>query len=343
MGMLNPVKLTSLPLLTAHAMSSFLAQEIMMRSLITDIHVPRMLRADGLHRRIHENLYSEVVVDALCSLSSAAKSTPIQLGGLLDEVSDVVSGVERPIDEHIRQYLLNTDPDHVKLSLSRGDRGIRNRVAVNTHITTRGNLSVTIYPEMLTKEGRFEIAPEWKPTPFPSYAEVTQRPQNEILFIRNMERWLRPYQHDDPAQAAVRNAACSAINMAFWLTINRLAKVFNVSYRSYLAGVADTPQSYVPDDGKHVGLEIVDAPLEARMNLEESLRGFEAVAGHTPTAFYRACNATEGWRRFEAASRTLRKTPGSDHLTPKIVENFGVLLERAKLYGVWAPEEEIDL
>ena len=172
---------------------------------------------------------------------------------------------------------------------------------------------------------------------------MTQRPQNEILFIRNVERWRQPYQHDDPTQAAVRNAACSAINMAFWLTINRLTKVFNVSYRSYLAGVADTPQSHGLDDGKHLGLEIVDAPLEARMNLEESLRGFEAATGHTPTAFYRACNATEGWRRFEAASHTLRKTPGSDHLTPKIVENFGGLLEKAKLYGVWTPEEEIDL
>ena len=131
-----------------------------MRTIITDIHMPRMLRADGLHRRIHENLYSEVVVEALCNLSNSAKSAPIQLEGLLNEVSDVVSGVERPIDEHIRQYLLNTDPDHVEFSLSRGDCCIRNRVAVSTHITTRGNLSVTIYPQMLTKEGRFEIAPE---------------------------------------------------------------------------------------------------------------------------------------------------------------------------------------
>lgn len=308
-----------------------------MSFIVTDYRRFRTLREDGLYRHTHEAFYSDVLINAALQLSRDSEFHP-DLKQLLGEFSDVVAAKRRPIDTNIRNFLLYTNPELVEQALSRGNHNIRNRISVAARFTSRGNFSVTISPDRLNCEGRFERAPEWINDPFPAYAEVTQRPYNEVLFLRNVERWFNPYLHKDPSQAAIRSSACEAINIAFWLTLRRLSETFQISYKSYLAGVSNADQELVYQEGNLIGLEIVDAVEDMKQTLQESVRDFEPASGFSPEAFYAGCmRENDDWRRFENASRKLRQAPGANRLTPKTVEQYFDLLDAAKHFGIWNP------
>jgi hypothetical protein len=211
----------------------------------------------------------------------------------------------------------------------------RNHVSLQADITAKGNLSVTIAASMRDETGRWVLAPEWNSDPFSSHAEITGRPENEVLFIRNIRQWFPPYRANDPMLSERRSAACAAINLAFWLVAFRLSCTFDIQYRSYVAGLSDTPVRY-SEVHSLIGLEIVNTDLEIEENIRASLNRFSAATGHSLEEFYAACNVETDYRRFDKASRLLRgQTPGSEDLTPKIVERHYKFLVLAERYGIW--------
>lgn len=182
----------------------------------------------------------------------------------------------------------------------------------------------------------FEAAPEWSYNPFSSYAEIAQRPENEVLFIRNAQHLFQPHKFDDPRHASRRSAAIAAVNLAFWLTMERLSNVFEIEYRTYLVGLTESAHSYAEAAVPYLGLEIVDAQTEARNAIKAALQDFKESSGYSPEEFHAACNVETGYRRFENASRRLRdQREGREKLTPKTVERLYEFLELAERYGIW--------
>lgn len=120
----------------------------------------KSVNADGLHRVAHTAIYPDILVRILCDLSAVVREdSGDMLYGLLNEVAGVVSGIDKPADTHIRNRLLYTNPTHIEDLMGVGMREPRNRVSIRTSITTRGNLSVTIAPEMLNSSGLVRSSP----------------------------------------------------------------------------------------------------------------------------------------------------------------------------------------
>lgn len=251
----------------------------------------------------------------------------------------------RPIDRYLDNYLSYTNFEVLKQRRS-GFHGL-NRVVVNATVTTKDNLSIRLWLKTLDDAGRWIDAPEWRDIPLYGHAGIMERPSDEVLFIRNVDRLMierialyEKYENGDPNGRKLVEAACELVNATFWLTVQRLAQRFEVTLARYLVLLRESR------DGRILGLDIVDALDERKKEIARGIASFEAEAGWSPEEFWSACDssASPGPRyASKSAERRLRaRGGGTVTLTPGEVGRRLQLLSTADAYGIWKPARGLD-
>jgi hypothetical protein len=211
----------------------------------------------------------------------------------------------------------------------------RHSIAVFPKITVKDNLSVQFRPLRLSGNGQWETAPEWRDMPYLEHAGVMERPQNEVLFIRDVaslfhsDGYSREYV--DPERVQFLNAACIAVNYVFWLEIERLRRVFDVHLGGYVCLAVS------PDDATPHNLELVDALREYHEDIEMSIKAMKSTSGIGANEFWKIVEANRTGYSYDKPSKVLRRH--SNNLTPKVVEGLHQMLQRGIRYGLWSPAD----
>lgn len=249
-------------------------------------------------------------------------------------------GDSRPIDRYLDNYLSYTNFDALEQRRS-GFHGL-NRVVVNATMTTKDNLSVRLWMKVLDEKGRWSPAPEWRDIPYYGHAAVMERPDDEVLFIRDVNRLTveraavyERYDKPDPNERKLFEASCELVNAVFWLTVHRLAQRFEVTLARYIVMLRESRE------GRVLGLEISDALDEHKREIARGVTSFEAETGWTAEEFWTVCESpTSLGRRYASDSivkRLRTKESGTVKLTAGEVSRRLQLLSKAEAYGFWKP------
>lgn len=296
----------------------------------------------GKHRVTYRNqLHENYLLSVITELGQANRTSSVidtsgqrYPDGLEWEFLETLLGLGRPFDRAIPGLAYYRDIEYFKehrLSLAH-----RCRMMVSVKITTHGNLSVTLSPNCLSDSGYWEPAPEWKMDPFRFASGFRERPGNEVLFFRGVEGLFGEPRRD--LNKALLDAQRRAVLFAFWMTMERISNVFELHFEHYIVGLSESDRPWIDHSNPIVGLEIVDALFEYRMMLAEELRRFKAKTGYDPDVFFKACEARAS-HSFDKVSKRIRYgVPGSEGLTPKVVERYFDFLEEVKAFGIWTPE-----
>lgn len=264
---------------------------------------------------------------------------------ILDDCEAALRCDPRPIDSYLDNYLSYTNFEALEQRRS-GFHGL-NRVVVNATVTTKDNLSVRLWMKTLDDKGRWAKAPEWRDIPLYGYTGIMERPSDEVLFIKNVDRLMidrialyERYENGDPNGRKLVEAACELVNATFWLTVQRLAQRFEVTLARYLVLLRESR------DGRILGLDIVDALDERKKEIAKGIASFEAEAGWSAEEFWAACDSpTSPGRRYASESlvRRLRaRGGGTVKLTAGEVDRRLQLLSTAYAYGIWKPARGAD-
>lgn len=259
---------------------------------------------------------------------------------ILDDCEAALRCDPRPIDRYLDNYLSYTNFAELEHRRS-GIHGL-NRVVVNATVTSKDNLSVRLWMKILDDRGRWISAPEWREIPLYGMAGIMERPSDEVLFIRNVDRLMidrialyANYERGDPNRQKLADAACELINATFWLTVQRLAQRFEVTLSRYLVLLREKR------DGRILGLDIVDALDEHRREIARGVADFEAQTGWTPEDFWAVCESPTsqgGHYASDSVVKRLRaKGTGTVKLTPGEVRRRLEFLAMAENYGFWKP------
>lgn len=209
-------------------------------------------------------------------------------------------------------------------------------------ITTKDNLSVRLAMNMLDDRGQWIPAPEWRELPYYGLAVVMERPDDEVLFIHDIDQLVvgpateyRHYRHGDSIERQLFEASCELVNAVFWLTVQRLAQRFEVTLASYIVMLRQGKK------GPIIGLDIVDALDEHKKDIAKSIGGFEAEAGWSAEEFWAACDSPTSPRRGYASESLVRRLRarggGTVKLTAGEVDRRLQFLSTADAYGIWKP------
>lgn len=275
----------------------------------------------------------------LASIGQVAKAEETLLGhryidGLEAEIQDAVLGLERPVDRGIRDAIFHTNMDFYLEHHRKWVPAYPHRILVRCHITTKGNLSVTLAPFCLSERGNWDPAPEWSSDPFESLQGFTERPGNEVLFLRDI-RCLFAHDRSNASAGKVLAIQRRAVLVTFWMIMARLSQHFELHFENYIAGLAEKDDTW----GKFepvVKLEIVDALDEYRGNMAEELSRFSSSSGHSPEDFRRILEAKPRMSD-ERVAKILRANgqPAASSLTPSSIRKFHAFLKKAEAFGVW--------
>jgi hypothetical protein len=264
---------------------------------------------------------------------------------ILDDCEAALRCDPRPIDSYLDNYLSYTNFEALEQRRS-GFHGL-NRVVVNATVTTKDNLSVRLWMKFLDDEGRWAKAPEWRDIALYGYTGIMERPSDEVLFIKNVDRLMveriplyAKFDHGDPDGRKLVEAACELVNATFWIAVQRLSQRFEVTLARYLVLLRESR------DGRILGLDIVDALNERKKEIAKAIASFEAEAGWSAEEFWAACdNPTSPGRRYASDSvvRRLRaRGVGTVKLTAGEVDRRLQLLSTADAYGIWKPARGAD-
>lgn len=257
---------------------------------------------------------------------------------LFFELEGALIGSGRPCDGILDNPILYTDFDNLtKMKQSGLFSSFRHRLAITSHVTARGNLSVCFEPVYFGENGKWVPAPEWN-IPYLGEAGIMERPNNELLFLHDID-WLLTGPSRWEGDRDVFDAACVAVHAVLAVVLRRVERRFDLQFDSYPALVVTDPFS-----GPCIGLEIVDAAEEYLHELAEFLIDCDRLTGYRPGAFWAACQSAMDEKRNwpEKASRTLRGTSSpSSTLTPSVVARYHDRLKEAKDYGMWRPQSPI--
>lgn len=246
----------------------------------------------------------------------------------------------RPIDEYLDNYLSYTNFDALE-TRRRGFHGL-NRVVLNATVTKKDNLSVRLWLKTLSDSGRWVDAPEWRDIPLFGLSGFMERPSDEVLFIRDVERLMVEripvYERDDngdPNGRKLVDAACELVNAIFWLTVQRLARRFEVTLARYLVLLRQG------QGGRILGLDIVDVLGERKREIANGIARFQAETGWSPEEFWVACDIGQSKRRNYASDSVVRRLRaregGTVKLTAGEVNRRLDFLSTADAYGMWKP------
>lgn len=251
----------------------------------------------------------------------------------------------RPIDQYLDNYLSYTNFDALEVR-RRGYHGL-NRVVMNATVTTKGNLSVRLWLKTLDDRGRWVEAPEWREIPFFGLSGFMERPSDEVLFIRDFDRLMveripvyERYDNGDPNGRKLVGAAGELVNAVFWLTVQRLARRFEVTLARYLVLLRQG------QGGRILGLDIVDALGERKKGIATGIASFEAETGWSAEEFWAACENPKSARRHYASDSVVRRLRERDGGTVKLtageVNRRLEFLTTADAYGIWKPARGVD-
>jgi hypothetical protein len=302
----------------------------------------RLCEADGngLRRLIDEYGPSEKAVTNFHAALADHRARFGKLDELLAvtvrDLSQVLLGYRTQASAFLDEVLLYMEPAQW-IELSR--RGaFRPRIALDAHITIHGNLSVRFAPDFLGKNGRWTPAPEWRPLRFLGHAAIMQRPNDEVLFMRNVSDLFRASRVDDDYILSFRHLSSFAVNLAFWIVYRRLSEKFDVHLGRYVAALSK--QGLLSSFTDHsaspiIGLELVDAVEEHHATISGHLADFSEETGYSVDDFW---HAAEQIKSTDMMSGKLRKTTGpASKLTPSVVEKYVDLLRVAIDYGIFRP------
>ncbi|MGE7469237.1 hypothetical protein ACQKLX_07345 [Bosea sp. NPDC003192] len=259
---------------------------------------------------------------------------------IFDDCEAALRGDSRPIDRYLDNYLSYTNFESLK-ERRRGIHGI-NRVVINATVTIKDNLSVRLWMKVLDGQGRWCSAPEWRDIPYYGHTAVMERPNDEVLFIRDVNRLFVERaaiygraEKPDPIKLKIFEASCELVNSIFWLTVQRLAQRFEVTLARYVVMLRESR------DGRILGLEVGDALDERKNDIKRSLANFEVETGWATEEFWAACEGEpSAGRRYATASSVKRlraKDAGTVKLTAGEVDRRLDLLSTAEAYGFWKP------
>lgn len=195
------------------------------------------------------------------------------------------------------------------------------RVDVYVEITTKGNLSVRWRPRLNRGEHQSPDFLGWMGHPlWIEQHAIAQRPDNELLYIREIEGLLRYTANRAPWEIEVQRRALFATRAL----INRIVAFLNTFFeiRAITDFVFETGES---DQIIGWSLENVAAHW---------LDKFEGVYGLKPEVFLQRMfgyQSENGYVQDDRLSRALRKE-GYEDLKPKTVGN---LISRFKAYMEW--------
>jgi hypothetical protein len=251
----------------------------------------------------------------------------------------------RPIDRYLDNYLSFTNFEALE-QRRMGLHGL-NRVVINATVTTKDNLSVRLWMKTLDDRGRWIQAPEWRDIPYYGQAAVMERPDDELLFIRSVDRLLveRVADHErygrvEPNERKLVEASCELVNALFWLTVQRVAQRFEVALARYVVMLRDGR------DGPILGIDIVDALAEHKKEMAKNIANFQAEAGWNAEEFWAACDSPSSPGRRYASESLVRRLRARDGGTVKLtageVDRRLQLLSKARAYGIWKPARGAD-
>lgn len=259
---------------------------------------------------------------------------------IFDDCESALRGDSRPIDRYLDNYLSYSNFEALE-ERRRGFHGV-NRVVVNATVTTKDNLSVRVWMKTLGDNGRWAPAPEWRDIPYYGQSAVAERPDDELLFIHEVDRLLvdkvanyERFDRVDKDERKLIEASCELVNAVFWLTVQRLARRFEVTLARYVVMLRESR------GGRILGLDIVDALDEHKKEIAKGIATFEAETGWTAEEFWSACDSpTSPPRRYatDAMVKRLRaRGGGTVKLTAGEVDRRLQLLSKAEAYGIWKP------
>ncbi|RDJ26702.1 hypothetical protein DWF00_00545 [Bosea caraganae] len=152
---------------------------------------------------------------------------------IFSDCESALRGDSRPIDRYLDNYLSYSNFEALE-ERQRGFHGA-NRVVVNATVTTKDNLSVRLWMKRLDDRGRWTPAPEWRDIPYYGQSAVMERPDDEVLFIRDVDRLLvekvahyERYDRVDKDERRLVEASCQLVNAVFWLTVPPQAEPLEV-------------------------------------------------------------------------------------------------------------------
>lgn len=262
---------------------------------------------------------------------------------VLNDCEVALRADERPIDRYLDNYQSYTNFDELE-KRRYGFHG-NNRVAVHATITKKDNLSVRLWLKILNGKGRWVDAPEWKDIPFYGHTAIMERPSDEVLFVRALDRLtIEGFEYYEDYRPGERRelieAACELVNATFWLTVQRLSQRFEVSLSRYLVLLRERRE------GRILGLQIVDALDERKKALAQNIADFKIETGWSTEEFWAACDVPVALRRHYASEKLVRRLRERDGGTVKItrgeVDRRIELLSTAEAYGIWKPSRGAD-
>jgi hypothetical protein len=288
--------------------------------------------AEGLYRttRNHHSLF-EIVSD-LVSSRSRGSSWLSKAEGLLYEI--VMAGDPSVGDLMEKRFVFTDTAGWHRRKGEKLGENTQHRVEVSAFLTLNGHLRATINPGYVDSLGQWRCASEWSVDKFPTKAPYYNvGPANEVFFFNGARNYLGTHFAQHSGAASEIDLFSRAVVAAFWLAMSRLSSVFELHFKSYLAGMS------VTSGGMLVGIEIVDADEERRLAARARLDAFQERTGYDPKDFRRACLTSGAMRDYARASRRLRgKSRGTDDLTPSIVKGYDIFLDRAEKLGLWTQD-----
>ena len=270
------------------------------------------VKEPGIYRVGGQAFRAQSLIDVVSSLNEVARNATLRrhvwFGGRYDietfikDFSAAVEGDRRPSDEYLRDRLMYTDLDFWK-ERNRGYMGpLPHRITVDAHITSKDNLSVRFKPEVLGACGYMIPAREWKGLPLLGSAEIMERPNDEVLFIRGIGHLVHgDYGPDmsaegDEAASKAFSALCAAVNYAFWLTVQRLRFDFEVHFERVVVKLEKKSDRW--EEGECLGLELANVLTDHRGNVEEAFLVASSMTTKTPSDFI-DCYEKNGSRKDE--------------------------------------------
>jgi hypothetical protein len=293
--------------------------------------------AEGLYRVIrNERLLFQTISDLVSSRSGESSG----LGKAERLMKEIVMIGDPSVGDLMERRFQFTDTEgwrrrkNEKLGVS-----TRHRVEVSTFVTLNGHLRATIDPGYVNSLGQWSRPSEWSVDRFPTETSFYNAgPANEVFFLNGVENNLGNHTVEHSGAAAEVDLFSRAVVVAYWLTMHRLEEVFELHFRSYLAGLS-VSSSEASSGNTLVGMEIVDADEERRLAARARLDAFWEKTGCDPQDFRRACLTSDATRDYARASRRLRgRSHGTEDLTPSIVRGYDIFLDRAEKLGLWTQE-----
>lgn len=291
--------------------------------------------------RWHPHSLIDRLVDVRASFSTRRGDLIPSISATLSDIESVLLSEARECDDIFDNLLYFTDSEGwaARAEERRGWGRIQHRVTVSCRVNQANNLTARFEPAYLSDSGHLIRAPEWRDMPYLGSSRIAQRPDDEILYIRNVGGLFHSGPNSLVREDRRYAQLADLVTAVFWLSLHRLARRFDVFVLSYVARLTNDTEDI------EYGLEVVDVLEDTIRTLASFVDKFADTNGTDVLTFWRECKRTQasGGNWNAAVSKRLRiKGTATEHMTPKVVQTLHEKLSKAfEMRAAEEPRETI--